>query len=244
MIKGKEKEGSIMTKITMTNKDAVKLTTKTFEAIKASKTVEDLEKIHDSLKVPPKNKIKIDGYPKIDFDIQPKEIRKLQKNNLIDDECLLSNEISLKLTDPISKLLYAVAWKNGDLKKVRHVINGILDTEKNEDSQEDALVFYQFGKYLTKKLGEPIIDQHVIRAFAVYITEDQKTVEKYRTIDTLNKKHRGLISEYKNWVTSNEITQELRNEKDYAYYIDKILFAIGKTIKIPKPKKISVALKD
>ena len=184
-----------MTKITMTNKDAVKLTTKTFEAIKASKTVEDLEKIHDSLKVPPKNKIKIDGYPKIDFDIQPKEIRKLQKNNLIDDECLLSNEISLKLTDPISKLLYAVAWKNGDLKKVRHVINGILDTEKNEDSQEDALVFYQFGKYLTKKLGEPIIDQHVIRAFAVYITEDQKTVEKYRTIDTLNKKHRGLISE-------------------------------------------------
>ena len=33
---------------------------------------------------------------------------------------------------------------------------------------------------------------------------------------------------------SDELTPELREEKDYTYYIDKILFAIGKTIKIGK----------
>ena len=73
------------------------------------------------------------------------------------------------------KLLYSIIWKNGDLLKVKHIIQGILESEienvDNNDKEfvekQDSLVFYQFGKYLTKKNNEPIIDQHVVRAFAV-----------------------------------------------------------------------------
>jgi hypothetical protein len=58
--------------------------------------------------------------------------------------------ISSRLNDPLTKLLYATLWKNGDLKKIKHIIKGIRDGDTENDQQEDALFFYHFGKYLTK----------------------------------------------------------------------------------------------
>ena len=68
--------------------------------------------------------------------------------------------------NPLEKLLYAIVWKNGDLLKLRHVIHGIVDSDVGRKGK-NGVVFYQFGKHLSK-LGKPIIDQHVLRAFAVY----------------------------------------------------------------------------
>ena len=42
---------------------------------------------------------------------------------------------------------------------------------------------------------------------------------------------RDLIREYKKWLSRN-IKDELKKENQYSYYIDKVLFALGKGIKM------------
>ena len=98
-------------------------------------------------------------------------------------------------------------------------------------NKEDALVFYQFGKYLTKVPGEPIIDQHILRAFAIYTSTDMLNIKNFRKMKSVGKKQISLIIAYKAWLTSNEITEDLKKEADYSYHIDKLLFAAGKTVK-------------
>ena len=178
----------------------------------------------------------IDGYPKIEFDIKPNEIQSLIDNKILDSELNFTTDITSKLSDPFAKILYATAWKNGDLKKIKHIIKGILDSENNSNDQDNALVFYQFGKYLTKIPGQPIIDQHVIRAYAIYCSTDSENVEILRKLETIDKTHKLIIKEYINWLTSDNLTIELKKEKDYTYHIDKLLFATGKTIKFRKPR--------
>jgi hypothetical protein len=221
----------------MTDEQAKIFTNDIFELIKNSKTIFDLESIPDKLEIPTKNRMNVDGYPKIEFSINQKKIQTLIDNKIIDNDLNFTTDITSKLTDPLSKLLYATSWKNGDLKKVKHIIKGILESENKSSDQDEALVFYQFGKYLTKVVGQPIIDQHVIRAYAIYCSTDTVEFEKLRKIETLDKTHKTIINEYKTWLTSDNLKQELRAEKDYTYYIDKLLFATGKTIKFRKPKK-------
>lgn len=215
----------------MTDQDAIKLTNNTFDLIRQSRTILEVENIADRLKIPDKNRMKVDEYPKIEFKITGEEIKTLLEQNFIDKNLNFSSTITSKLTDPLTKLLYAIAWKNGDLKKIKHIIKGVTDSENKDSEQDDALVFYQFGKYLTKISGQPIIDQHVIRAFAVYNETDNSQIKDLRKIETLNKKHKVIINEYKKWLTSDNLTTELRSEIDYSYHIDKLLFATGKTIK-------------
>lgn len=218
----------------MTDRQALQFTKDVFDLIKSSKTIKELEEIPQRIPIPIINIMDIDAYPKIEFGIQPHEIQTLIDNKIIDENLNFATDISSKLTDPFSKLLYAIAWKNGDLKKVKHIINGILDSKNDCDDKVNALVFYQFGKYLTKAPGQPIIDQHVIRAFAVYNSKENENIAVLRKIVTLDKSHRPLISEYKEWLTSDEISKELQGKEDYTYYIDKLLFATGKTIKFRK----------
>ncbi|PKP45935.1 MAG: hypothetical protein CVT94_16320 [Bacteroidetes bacterium HGW-Bacteroidetes-11] len=202
-----------------------------FDLIKKSKTIVDLESIPDKMSIPIKNRMNTDGYPKIEYKINQAEIKSLLDNKILDNNLNFTKEITSKLTDPLTKLLYAISWKNGDLKKVKHIVKGILESEKNDYDQDEALVFYQFGKYLTKTPGQPIIDQHVIRAFAIYKLIDIDQTKALRQIEIIDKRHKIIISQYKEWLTSDELTHELRNETDYTYHIDKLLFATGKTIK-------------
>jgi len=222
----------------ITDEQAIKLTKDAFDLIKQSKTVSELKAIPDIINIPIKDRMKTDGYPKIEFSLSICDIHSLINNKIIDDELNFTHDVTKRLTDPLSKLLYAIAWKNGDLSKVKHIIKGVIESKSCENNYNKALVFYQFGKFLTKTVGQPIIDQHVIRAFAVYksINSNEK-INELREIETLNKKHKGLISDYKDWLTSDFITKELKMIEDYSFYIDELLFAIGKTIKIKKHEK-------
>ncbi|MDZ7899302.1 MAG: hypothetical protein U5N85_14925 [Arcicella sp.] len=221
----------------MNDSEAIKLVKEIFQLIKNAKSIAELEKIESDQRIF-KNKMDIDSYPKIEFNIKESEIQFLiDKSEMIDKNFNFSKDITSKLTDPLSKLLYATAWKNGDLKKIKHIIKGIQDCDNENSNQDEALVFYQFGKYLTKRQGEPIIDQHVIRAFLIYKLDDKFQATEFRQIETINKNHKQTIEEYKKWLVSDELTQELRNQLDYSYFIDKLLFATGKSIKMKKPKK-------
>ena len=222
----------------MTDEEAKKFTTDIFESIKKSTTIEDLKKIPDELNIPIKNRMNLNFYPKIKFNIEPGEIHELMENNLIDKEFNFTADLTSRIKDPLTKLLYATLWKNGDLKKIKYIIKGIIDSEKEINEQKNALVFYQFGKYLTKNTGQPIIDQHVIRAFALYSSPEKKEFSAIRKLNVLNKKHKSFIHNYKYWLQSENLTNELKMTKDYSYHIDKVLFAVGKTIKISSNKKV------
>ena len=209
-----------------------------FNKIKKAESIGDLIKIEDDLK--DFKKLNSQDYPQIAFSLTNEEIEGLKSRGILglDDDGYLSfkNNISEKIVDPLTKLLYVLAWKNGDLKKIKHIVKGVLEADKGNDDQKEALVFYQFGKYLTKN-GQPIIDQHVIRAFSVYKAEEEKEQEEWRGFDGQMgskdkiKIYKDQISKYIDWLVSGELKEELRLEKDYTYYIDRILFATGKAIK-------------
>jgi hypothetical protein len=213
-------------------KDVEILVETVFEEIEKSTSINELNQIlkkFDSKFIMSEKK-----YPKIEFSISKDELEKLSDFSLSDDDSIeLKNDKVQGNT--LAKLLYALAWKNGDLVKLKHIINGIKNETDIDDDKNDGLVFYQFGKYLTKAKGEPIVDQHVLRAFA--ISQRMKKTERidystsqWQKMQLINKTNKFLITDYKEWLNT-EISDSLKKETDSVYYIDKILFALGKTIK-------------
>ena len=217
----------------MNSIEAKELTDRIFELIRNSESIEDLVSIEEKEF---ENKYRMDSkvYPKIDFDIKPSDLNELVKMGIFDTDFSFRDNITKEIKDPLSKLLYALAWKNGDLKKLKHIAKGINEFNEGLTNQQEAFVFYQFGKYLTKTDGQPIIDQHVIRAFLVSVTNELVSIEKYRNLSVITKKEKEDITRYIDWLKSDELSSNLKSLQDYTYYIDKILFATGKKIKAKK----------
>ena len=167
-----------------------------------------------------------DVYPEIRFKIEKRDIEDLIRKGIITEEKKLSKSFD---GEALSKLLYAVLWKNGDLSKLKHIIEGILG--EKEEEKDSGLVFYQFGKYLTKKEDEPIIDQHVLRAFGIYRANgNEDEIKQLKKLSLITKKQKGLIRDYKNWLKTG-LQPALIAEDNYSYEVDKLLFALGKSVK-------------
>jgi hypothetical protein len=206
---------------------------KVFEELIKAKTLDEVDGILDKLGVDSKYRIDTSKYPKLDFTISKDEIKALKSDGIISNDGHL---VKFQSADPLAKLLYAVIWKNGDLKKLKPVIEGILSDNNSE--RDEAPVFYQFGKHLNRPEKEPIVDQHVIRAFAVYkALKEGKSPEDLYRLSSLTKENILLIREYKHWLR-NSLTEELRSHADYAHYVDKVLFALGRSIKVTKKMKL------
>jgi len=219
--------------MSINNSEAKIFTERIFTLIRNSETVEELIFIEKD-EFEKKFRMDTNVYPKIKFDIQPTDLKELIEKGILNNDYSFKEDITTKLNDPLTKLLYSLAWKNGDLKKLKHIAKGISEYKKGFKDQEDAFVFYQFGKYLTKNEGQPIIDQHVIRAFSAYITNDMNDLTNIRNTATITKNQKWVIVKYIDWLKSDEISKSLKTEKDYSYHIDKILFATGKKIKTKK----------
>lgn len=197
-----------------------------FDVLLNCRTVEEVEKLLANPNWDKRFLFSEDKYPRIQFSITPDEIYELIKSGRLDDKNAI--EGNCKFT-PMEKLLYALIWKNGDLKKMKHIVSGILST--SEDLPDNGIVFHQYGRFLSGKSGEPIIDQHVMRAFAVYFyREDPKAVKRYLKMELITKSDHELIKKYKKWLTE-DLTIELRQTPDYTYYVDKVLFALGSYLK-------------
>jgi len=204
----------------------MEIVTRTFEKLLTSKTIDEVERILDDLRIDMKYRMDDKVYPRIKFKITKEEIDDLKEKGLITADNLLTD---ISNADPLTKLLYSVSWKNGDLKKIKHIIDGIISGQADE--KENGLVFYQFGKYLTKKPGEPIIDQHVLRAFGVYNANgDKEKIDRLKRLSLITKKEKELIDQYKLWLRT-ELRKELRDIDNYSYHVDKVLFAVGKSVK-------------
>jgi len=199
---------------------------RTFDKLRTSKTINEVERILDDLNIDKKYRMDDKIYPRLKFKITKQEIDELKDKGIITDSNLVAD---ISNADALTKLLYSVSWKNGDLQKVKHIIEGIISGQ--EDKKESGLVFYQFGKYLTKRPGEPIIDQHVLRAFGIFRADgDKGKLEKLMRLSLITKKEKELIDQYKLWLRT-DLTKELRDIDNYSYYVDKVLFAVGKSVK-------------
>jgi len=173
-----------------------------------SKSNEDVKNIFIKYNISRKDKNK---YPDINFNISAEEISKLIKDSKITSDykinTLLSNNDDLTT---LEKLFYSMLWKQGDLIKIHNIISGICGEKTN------SIVFNQFGKHLANK-NEPIIDQHVLRAYVFY---KDKTI-----IKEIKEEHKKKYSEdYILWIKNNFSSIELN-------IIDELLFIIGKEIK-------------
>lgn len=213
----------------MDNKTAIELVKNTFSKILKANNVKDLESILDN-KLFTKTQKNLTQYPKLEIKIEKKEMEKL---NYINDDFSFNAKLQENLNDPLLKILFATIWKNGDLHKVKCIIKGILESDLADIEQNSALVFYQFGKHLSND-REPIIDQHVIRAFNIYqnIDEDKTIINVLRTMKTITNNHNAVIKQYKDWLNSAHEVSKISNFKEYSYHVDNILFALGKAIKL------------
>jgi hypothetical protein len=222
----------------MNHQEAKQLTNQVFGHIQQARSIADLEGIFGKCAAIEPYRMKQEVYPRIYFSISAEEIEQLIADGmLVEDEDKspgLNQGLSSKLTDPLAKLLYAALWKNGDLKKIKHIAKGIRENQSAKELPDEALVFYQFGRYLTKAPGQPIIDQHVIRAFGVLRSKDDLEIGKHRRLNALNKGHQGLIAAYLDWISSDALKPQLRGLEDYVYGVDQVLFALGRAMKVSK----------
>ena len=207
----------------MENNEAKKLVEKIFKLIKESEEDNNLDGFENFEDVP---KAILDfyertnkNYPAITFTFSKEEVALLK-----DDFPNFNTE---SFDNPFTKLFYAMLWKQGDLPKLKHIIDGLEDVKKND---LQGMVMYNFGRFLAEKTNHPIIDQHVIRAFKA--GTDIDNIEFYRKMDYLeNKSHKEYIAEYKDWIRKfrPKLKGEIREE--YLFKVDRILMALGKAIK-------------
>jgi hypothetical protein len=153
-------------------------------------------------------------YPQLDVNIQPEDVA-----GLINKHGLLS---FTEMKTQTEKLLYSVLWKQGDLPKVKHIVEGISG-KPTLSNKKSGLIFYQFGRYLANN-HEPIIDRHVIKAYECYRNSiDLKGLSK-------KSKEKKLAQDYIKWFS------ELSLNNDERFIADRIMFAIGKHLNSKKSK--------
>jgi hypothetical protein len=194
-----------------------------FIEIESSNSIYDLNNCLENLKqkIPNKYFLNEVKYPPIEFTISKEEVLELGK------DFNLANALSNNSHSPLEKLLLSILWKNGDFGKEQHIIEGIIG-KSNFKEKKSGHVFFQFGKRLNDPENQPIIDQHIIRAFIYHKVKSDKVL----TMGQLDKNHADYIEKYTDWARETSERIDPNNRKQVLFTIDKILFAIGKYIKL------------
>lgn len=196
-----------------------------FHLLLKAETVENVDRIPNQLGIPEKYRMEF-RYPDLAIGVSKREVKKLMAEGILNSNYQLTK--IKNDADPVTRLLYALLWKTGDLVKLKPVIAGILD---DENRKETGLVYRQFGRFLSEDIAEPIIDQHIIRAFGIFRSGDDLQMQQYyKNLTTMSKRDISIIDDYKHWL-KNELLASLRRQPGYTYHVDKVLFAAGKMVK-------------
>ena len=190
-----------------------------FARIENSETEEELKRIAAEYDL---NLIE-NKYPRLGMKISAEEILELKESKVLTVDVDNNLTINQERLNPIAKLLYALVWKQGDLQKLKAIIQGIEDVDNPNNDKKNALVFYCYGNHLGNPSKFPIIDQHVVRAFNLF--KDYSNRDSIRKSDKVDQKDR---QNFLNW-HSNKFENK---SSDFLYYLDRLLFEIGKTVKI------------
>jgi hypothetical protein len=213
--------------------NAKHLTTLVFKEIDAAASKSDLNKRVHGLNFKTRNNDQ--SYPSIPFTISPEEIK------IIASDGHVSKLIGLGKGEGksgLEKLLLAMAWKQNDLKKLGGIIRGIqsvADDPEGHQFPEKSMVFYFFGRHLAIPTRNPIIDQHVIRAFAVLHSEGNEEL-KWQKRGTLTgtKNDQEIVKLYLEWHSKLITAKKIGNsdkDRNFLEEIDFVLMQLGRRIK-------------
>ncbi|WP_375577662.1 hypothetical protein ABWH96_11425 [Marivirga tractuosa] len=142
-----------------------------------------------------------------------------------EDSKLLSEYLveKIRAETPLEKVLLSIIWKQGDYGKIKSFIETITEKEK---ASETGLVFRQFARHISNPEEQPIIDQHVLRAYlAIEKGDDIQELEKIRNRGAVTQKDSDLIADYIRWYRTKDLTFKAD------YKLDDYLFVLGKLIK-------------
>jgi hypothetical protein len=136
----------------------------------------------------------------------------------------------------MTRLLFSIIWKQGDLLKVARIVDGILGKLPNRNS--DRITFLEFGRYLRNPQQEVIVAQHVIRAYRVisFYEEngslpDPNERREIAKKDAIKESDRDLVGSFRKWVEESPSFKHLRTDPGWRYAVDDFLFAFGKMVK-------------
>ncbi len=200
-----------------------------FSKIEVAKSIEELKSIQNLKEFPYLKEFDIDErkYPRLDISLTLEEVKSLKKEGLLES----NGSISLNLAknnalSPLEKLLFSILWKNTDLGKEKHIIEGVI----GRDDKKDSLVFYYFGRHLDNKTN-PIVDQNVIRAFSSFQASKNKfqNIEKILNKKDVTAKDKKECEDYIAWQNQHKLKKA--EPLDFTYYVDRLLFALGKYLK-------------
>lgn len=216
----------------MNNLEALKLVEATFAEILKAEKVSGLREIVAANATLKRWQMDRGKYPELQLHLTAEDVRSLRAEKL-DDDLRLHADLSARLETPLEKLLYAIVWKQGDLQKVGQILEGALEAaEPTALRHGQPQVFKQFGRHLANR-AEPIVDQHVLRAFELYEqrnTTDPAKVKAIREKDNWNRDV-ACIERYKQWLREHFSARQSA-EADYVVNADMVLFALGRAIKI------------
>lgn len=203
-----------------------------FDNIQSFRCLSEIDDYIKSLSLDSQIQSFYDKYPRYKFGIDPVDILTMVSSGIIDKNNKLdTNNFN---GTPLEKLLVAALWKNGDINKIQHIIDGILEVEGFRTN--NSLIFKQFGHSLRNSL-EPIVDQHVLRAYEVFLSiYSDKKVCLLRKKDNYNNSDYELLKSYKDWFKNLIYLIPINEQLEFKEKLDKILFINGKAIKISKRK--------
>jgi hypothetical protein len=219
----------------LNNTNARKLVTHIFEKIMQARSSVELLQIVETDPTLHKNRLDREDYPELKLFISADEVEALKASGAITETGRFNAQLSSTEMSPLEKLLYAMAWKNGDLGKIAHIVEGIYAAGSTTPrTNGSGQVFHQFGRHLADR-SEPIVDQHVLRGFKLWKNPeaDEKQTNSIRRMTLLDRES-AWIGKYKSWLKTATLTMELKQDSQHVINIDSVLFALGKTIKLGK----------
>lgn len=168
-------------------------------------------------------------YPEVDLRLSQADISELKSRGIISADHRL--DLQNFPDNPLAKLLAAVLWKNGDIYKVQHLVDGI--TGREGDRTKYSLILKQYGASLASE-QEPIVDQHVLRAFEIYSLKEGSflPVHNLKRKSSYKSSDRPLLNAYKAWFKKVIDKVPKSEQSDFKEKLDKVLFFLGKKVKV------------
>ncbi len=161
-------------------------------------------------------------HERVPYVISEPERKIIIENEIIDTQWKFQRPKDLS---PLEKILFATLWKVGMENRIGSLVHGILSTDNH---LPDSYVLFQLGKSMLDPASEPIIDQHVIRAF---LFGKPELIDPEDDLEKIAKKHsykNGYAEKYLTWI--KDVVGNREQSVDFFYYIDKILFSLGRHI--------------
>ena len=168
-----------------------------FEDIEQCRTVTALDDLLIKYSYEEEAKRYRQKYPEKQIILSKQEIQSLKDAEIISRKTNHINLDKIPVDQPLVKLLISLIWKQGDINHIQHLVGGMLNDEDKSGSKQN-LIFRQYGKSLVDT-SEPIVDQHVLRAFQLRNVQDEKESLRIKEKTVYKNDDNKVVDAYRKW---------------------------------------------